>query len=155
RALAAVADLPYQTALSQVTAAAEDGRLPGRLDPDGMRQALDILIADTRTATAAAGNDLDLHPRYYRLHELPGVRLRATATADIDAARARGVAPAYSRGTYDPVGELGALGTADDNGELGADWWRRVVAAGVRADVALPCPYPPGAVPDGHLPIDH
>lgn len=154
RALAAVTDTPYQTALAQVVTAADNGRLPTRLDPDGMRQALDILLADTRDTAANSPVAADLQPRYYQLRELPGMRLQPAAAAQIDAARTRGVAAARSRGNYDPVGELGALGFAEDDTDLDTDWWRRIVAGGARDDLALPCPYPPGTDPDGYLPID-
>src|SRR6266849_2793707 len=52
RALAAVADIGYQTALARVITAAEAGTLPQRLDEAGMRQALDTLLAATTTAPA-------------------------------------------------------------------------------------------------------
>ena len=154
RALAAVTDTPYQSALDRVITAADNGRLPTRLDPDGMRQALDLLIADTRDPAANSPAAADLQPRYYRLRELPGMRLQPPAAVQIDAARERGVAAAYGRGTYDPVGELGAIGIAEDDTDLDSDWWRRIVVGGVRDDLALPCPYPPGTDPDGYLPID-
>jgi hypothetical protein len=143
RALAAVADLPYQTALARVAAAGDDGRLPARLDGEGLRQALDLLIADGKPISSPA-----LQPRYYRLGELPGMRIGASAAASIQAARTRGGAPATVRGKYDVFEILRGWGIDDDDHEADCAWWPRVAAAGVRDDAALPCPYPPHAEPD-------
>jgi hypothetical protein len=159
RALAAVADIGYQAALAQVAAAAEAGRLPALLDRDGIRRALDLLLADLgpqqpAPATGAGPPVPGLELRYHRLCELSGVSLDPAAAAHIEAARALGVAPAACRGGYDPVADLGALGWAGDDPDRDSDWWRRTVAAGERADVALACPYPPGADADGFLPVD-
>jgi len=84
----------------------------------------------------------------------PGVAQRVARAATL------GVPPARSRGCYDPVDILGAAMDGDDDPDdpddpdTGADWWRRVVAAGTRPDYALASPYPPGSDPDGYLPID-
>ena len=168
RALAAVADIGYQDALALVNAAAEAGRLPAQLDRDGIRRALDLLLADIppqpvpasepASAPVPAGtgrrNALDLEGRYHRMHELPGFRLHPAAAAHAVKAQAAGVAPVVCRGTCNPVDELGALGTPDDDPDRDAAWWRRLVAAGERPEAALTCPYPPGDDPDGYLPID-
>jgi hypothetical protein len=79
-----------------VVAAGTAGRLPARLDGDGLRHALDLLIADPQPTPAGK-----LRPRYYRLAELPGMRVLTAATVAIEAAPACGVTPARVRGDYD------------------------------------------------------
>jgi hypothetical protein len=44
RSLANAAGISYQKALAQVRDAAAAGILPARLDPDGMRDALELLV---------------------------------------------------------------------------------------------------------------
>jgi hypothetical protein len=48
------------------------------------------------------------------------------------------------------------LDDEESDGDGDTDWGRRTATAtaGVRDDYALPDPYPPGADPDGYLPID-
>jgi hypothetical protein len=84
------------------------------------------------------------------------MRIGASAAASIQAARTRGSAPATVCGKYDVFEILRGWGIDDNDHEADGAWWPRVAAAGVRDDVALPCPYPPHAEPDpdGYLPID-
>ncbi|MBN1171301.1 MAG: hypothetical protein JXA67_03925 [Micromonosporaceae bacterium] len=156
RALAAVADIGYQAALTRVVRAAEAGLLPDPLDAAGMRHALDVLLAGTDPAGAesAAGSALRLEPRYYRLAEVCDGRLQPGVTGRIDRARALGVAPVRDRGGFDPVEALGPVMADTDDPDTGSDWWRRVVHAGTRPDCTLHGPYPPGSRPDGSVPID-
>ncbi len=158
RALAAVADISYQAALTRVVQVAESGLLPDPLDAAGMRHALDLLLTGTNPfAAVAAGADqgaLRLQPRYYRLAEVCGGRLQPGVAGRIARARTLGVAPARCRGDFDPVETLGPVMADADDPDTGSDWWRRVVHAGARPDCALPDPYPPGSHPDGAVPID-
>lgn len=150
RALAAIAGIRYQTALAQVLTAAEAGQLPICLDTGGMRRALDILLA---APTQPTPEEAALEPRYYRLRELPGMRLPTAVAAKIEAARTRGVSPAHNQGPYDPIAAL--AGWEVDISDLTERWWRRIFEAGPRDQYALPCPYPPESLDDGYLPIDH
>ncbi|MBN1174668.1 MAG: hypothetical protein JXA67_21070 [Micromonosporaceae bacterium] len=179
RAMAAMADLRYQTALDQVLAAAAAGRLPDLLDPAGMRRALDLLLQQATTAdggSAAAAGSGDhaggrhtatalLEPRYYRLTEVIA-RLQPGVTDRVARAQAAGAWPALLR----RAGDLFEVNGVDEedlhwddtegDGGMGGhapglpDWWLRAKAAGVRPDYALPCHYPPTGTADGHLPID-
>jgi len=155
RALAAVSDIPYQTALTRVIRAAEAGLLPDPLDAAGMRHALDVLL--TGTGHRAAGTNssaLPLEPRYYRLAQVCGDRMQPGVPDRVARARAKGVSAVRVRGSYDPVEILGAVMADQDDPNAHTDWWQRVVAASTRDDCALADPYPPGSDPDGHLPID-
>jgi hypothetical protein len=159
RALAALADIGYQTALARVIAAADAGALPPRLDEAGMRQALDILLAATAPDRASqAGSALRLQPRYYRLAEMCPGRLSPGVSARVNRAATLGMPAARDRGDHDPLDILDAA-TSGDNGDgddpdAQTDWWRRLIDTGTRRDFALPDPYPPGTFPDGSVPID-
>jgi hypothetical protein len=153
RAFAAVGDVGYQTALSRVISAAEAGLLPDRLDEAGMRQALDILLAQLGAGRTVGLGAAGLEPRYYRLSEVVGEPLPPVAAEWVARACAAGVAAAEDRGSYDHVAMLG-LDDSDDESEVESGWWWRVVSAGSRGDFALPCPYPDSGDRDGYLPID-
>src|SRR5437763_15661893 len=118
RALAAVADIGYQTALARVISAAEAGALPQRLDEAGMRQALDTLLAEATTAPGGqAGSALRLQPRYYRLAEVCPGPLAPGVSARVSRAGALGMPAARDRGDYDPLDILDAVTSADGGGD--------------------------------------
>jgi hypothetical protein len=148
RALADATGISYQKALSLVADAAEAGVLPSRLDPAGMRRALEVL----RRHAAGAGTS-SLEPRYYRLAEVVPGRLQQGVSQRVARAAAAGVPAARSWGERDPA-EAGAVMPGDSDGDTGSGWWQRVAAAGARPDCILPDPYPPGCSPDGYVPVD-
>ncbi len=165
RAVAAVADISAREATARVAAAAQAHLLPARLDEAGMLEALNAVLAAAPAAgrhhARAAGVP---EARYYRLAEVCGPRLAAGVLARVARAAALGVPPARERGEFTPAELLEVADTDpvdDDPGRGGdtpqerIDWWRRLVDAGPRPDVALPDPYPAGHDPDGGVPIDH
>ncbi|MDQ7909091.1 hypothetical protein RB614_31670 [Phytohabitans sp. ZYX-F-186] len=154
RALAAVSDIPYQTALTRVVRAAEAGLLPDPLDAAGMRHALDLLAGTGDRAAGTNSSALALESRYYRMAQVCGDRMQPGVPDRVARARAKGVPAVRVRGSYDPVEILGAVMADQDDPDAATDWWQRVVAAGTRDDCALTDPYPPGSDPDGYLPID-
>lgn len=159
RALAAILDIGYQPALARVITAAHAGRLPTVLDDSGMRQALDLLVADARTGTTVApprrgeqGNT-GSQPCYHRLVDVTGKPLAAAVARRVGQARAAGVTAAVCHGPGDST--LWEVTDDDPNPEGEDDEWQRLVAeAGPRDCYALPEPYPPGSTTDGYLPID-
>jgi hypothetical protein len=157
RALAAVSDIPYQTALTRVVRAADAGLLPDLLDAAGMRHALNLLIGSSDEAPTAAGTTAPgsaLEPRYYQLAQICGDRLQPGVQKRIARARALGMPAMRTRGSVDPVEMLGDVMANQDDPDTYTGWWQRVATAGRRQDCALPDPYPPGSSPDGYVPID-
>jgi hypothetical protein len=156
RALAAAAGIRYQTALSLVTEAAEAGALPSRLDPDGMGQALQMLLHQ-HAAGARANSQakaLKPEPRYYRLAQVVHGHLQPGVPQRVARAAAAGVLAARCWGDYDPVAHIGAVMSDNCDDDLHSSWWRRVAAAGTRPDCILPDPYRAARNPGGYLPLD-
>jgi tetratricopeptide (TPR) repeat protein len=149
RALADATGISYQKSLSLAADAAEAGALPSRLDPAGMRRALEVL---QRQAGAGASSQASaLEPRYYRLAQVVPGRIQQGVPQRVARAAAAGVPAVRSWGERDPA-EADAVMAADSDD--GSGWWQRVAAAGTRPDCILPDPYPPGRSPDGYLPLD-
>ena len=103
RALAAVADISYQAALTRVVRAAEAGLLPDPLDAAGMRHALDVLLAGTgRAAAGTTSSALGLERRYDRLAQICGDRPQPGVRERVARARALGVPAVRSQGRLRP-----------------------------------------------------
>jgi hypothetical protein len=151
RALAEAAGIPYQKALSMVAEAAAAGALPGRLDTDGMRQALQELLRRNAAGTARCGA---MEPRYYKLAEIMDGRLLRDVQQRVAAAAAAGVPGVRSWGDFDPAGFADEDGRVAIGGGLGSDWWARTAAAGPRPDCILPDPYQGRSATDGSVPLD-
>lgn len=151
--LARKAGTSRRAALSLVTDAAGQGALPAPLDPDGIRQALSLL--QQRHAAMAGTREPGLEPRYRRLTEIFGGRLRPGVPQKTARAQAAGVLPVRFWDDYDPVASAGAaMLDNDDDDDLDSAWWQRVVAAGARPDAILPDPYHGRRSADGAVPLD-
>src|SRR5712691_957825 len=103
--------------------------LPGRLDPAGMRRALEVL--QRRAGAGAASQASVLEPRYYRLAQVVPGRMQQGVPQRVARAAAVGVPAVRSWGERDPA-EAGAVMPADSGD--GSGWWQRVAAAGTRPD---------------------
>jgi hypothetical protein len=150
--LARKAGTSRRAALAVVTDAAEQDALPALLDPDGIRQALGLL--QQRHAATAATQDTGPEPRYYRLAEIFGGRLRPGVPQKTAKAQAAGVLPVRYWDDYDPVATVGAVMLDNDDADLDSAWWQRVVAAGARPDAILPDPYHGHRSAHGGVPLD-
>lgn len=151
RALADATGISYQKSLSLAADAAEAGMLPGRLDPAGMRRALEVLQRHARAGANSQASALE--PRYYRLAQVVPGRLQQGVPQRAARAAAAGLPAVRSWGERDPA-ETGAVMPAGSGDGAASGWWQRVAAAGARPDCILPGPYPPGRSPDGYLPLD-
>lgn len=153
RALGDATGISYQKALSLVADAAEASALPGRLDPAGMRRALEVLQQRHAAGAGTSSPASALEPRYWRLAQAVPVRLQQGVPQRVARAAAAGVPAVRSWGERDPA-EAGAVMPGNSDGDTGSGWQQRVAAAGPRPDCILPDPYPPGTSPDGYLPLD-
>lgn len=126
--------------------AAEAGELPSRLDPVGMRRALEVL---QRHAGAGASPQASaLEPRYYRLTQVVPGRLQPGVPQRVARAAAAGVPAVRSWGERDPA-EAGAVMPAGSGDGAASGWWQRVAAAGARPDCILPTLTLRAAAPTG------
>ncbi len=151
RALADATGIPYQKSLSLAADAAEAGMLPSRLDPAGMRRALEVLQRHAGAGDSSQASALE--PRYYRLAQVVPGRMQQGVPQRVARAAAAGMLLVRSWGERDPA-EAGAVMPGDSGDAAASGWWHRVAAAGTRPDCILPGPYPPGHSPDGYLPLD-
>ena len=152
RALADATGISYQKSLSLTADAAEAGMLPSRLDPVGMRRALEVLRRQAVGAEASSQASA-LESRYYQLAQVVAGRMQQGVPQRAARAAAVGVPAVRSWGERDPA-ETGAVMPAGSDDAAASGWWQRIAAAGPRPDCILPDPYPPGHSPDGYLPLD-
>jgi hypothetical protein len=101
RALADATGISYQKALTLVADAADAGVLPGRLNPAGMRRALELL--QRHAAGAGTSSQGTLKPRYYRLAQVTCSRLQQGVPQRVARATAAAVPAARSWGGYGPA----------------------------------------------------